>query len=387
MSTTIPEPETPLLTPPDAAETLIIARGVASASAPDDGLTPLQAALIEAISDAMTGHQVDASSLAPISAEEYAAALARRNRDFRTRMVHFMLLGALVLRPLPGAVVERVRSYAGALGVDDDMLSVAQRFSSGALGLAALDFQRNGYTSTWHPSDAGALHTSRELESAWESAVADPALAAQWSALEDLPPGTLGRRVWELYRARGFEFPGRPGSAPPLLAQHDWVHVLADYGTTVENELEAFAFIARANDDPHGFSLLAMVISLFETGYLRADAGLFEYDTGHLSTDPRVVVRLADAMRRGALCSDERRDDDSVDFLRLDWFELAPLDLAEVRRMLHVVAKSDAAVRAGSIGPWEPGGMSPFQHAAGMAMAERETRVYDSHGACTQGDP
>jgi hypothetical protein len=263
------------------------------------------------------------------------------------------------------------------------MLAVAQRFSSGALGLAALDFQRNGYTSTWSTSDAAALHTSRELETAWESAVADPALAAQWCALEVLPAGSLGRLVWELYQARGFVFPGLLGSAPPLLAQHDWVHVLADYGTTVENELEAFAFIARANDDPRGFSLLAMVISLFETGYLRADAGLFEYDIGHLSKDPGVVVRLADAMRRGALCSDERRDDDSVDFLRIDWFELAPFDVAEVRRMLHVVPKSDVAVRAGSLGPWTPGGMSPFQHAAGVAMAEREGRPYDSHGACT----
>jgi hypothetical protein len=127
-----------------------------------------------------------------------------------------------------------------------------------------------------------------------------------------------------------------------------------------------------------------MVISLFETGYLRADAGLFEYDMGHLSTDPQVVVRLADAMRRGALCSDERRDDDSIDYLRLDWFDLAPLAVDEVRRMLHVVPKSEAARRAGSLGPWEPGGMSPFQHAAGVAMAEREGRVYDSHGACTR---
>jgi hypothetical protein len=373
-----------LLTPPDAAETVMIARGVASAAAADDGLTPLQAALIEAVSEAMTGHPVDAASLEPLTAEELAAVLAPRAPEFRMRMVHFMLLGALVLRPLPESVVERVRSYATALGVDDDMLNVARRFSSGALGLAALDFQRNGYTSTWQPADASALHTSRELETAWESAVADPALAARWCALEQLPAESLGRRVWELYQARGFVFPGLPGSAPPLLAQHDWVHVLADYGTTVENELEAFAFIARANDDPHGFSLLAMVISLFETGYLRADAGLFEYDTGHLSNDPRVVVRLADAMRRGALCSDERRDDDSVDFLRLDWFEIAPLALAEVRRLLHVVPKSDAALRAGSLGPWEPGGMSPFQHAAGVAMAEREGRPYDSHGACTE---
>jgi len=55
-----------------------------------------------------------------------------------------------------------------------------------------------------------------------------------------------------------FEFPGRPGSAPPLLAQHDWMHVIGHYGSTVEAELEVFAFISRANDDPRAFSLLAM---------------------------------------------------------------------------------------------------------------------------------
>src|SRR6202040_2786420 len=128
----------------------------------------------------------------------------------------------------------------------------------------------------------------------------DPLLAARWRALEDLPEGSLGRRMSEFYRARGFTYPGLPGSAPPLLAQHDWVHVLADYGTTVEAELEVFAFIARANDDPRGFSLLAMVVSLFETGYLKAGAGLFEAFPGQLSRQG-VAVRVADAMRRGAL--------------------------------------------------------------------------------------
>ena len=100
-------------------------------------------------------------------------------------------------------------------------------------------------------------------------------------------------------------YPGRPGSAPPLLAQHDWVHVLADYGTTVESELEVFAFIARANDDMRAFSLLAMVVSLFETGYLRTGAGLFEARPG-TSRGAR-GDRVADAMRRGALVKGQRR--------------------------------------------------------------------------------
>lgn len=59
-----------------------------------------------------------------------------------------------------------------------------------------------------------------------------------------------------------------PGSAPPYLAQHDWVHVIAEYGTTLACELEVFGPISRAIDDPKGFSLLAMVVSLFETGHL-----------------------------------------------------------------------------------------------------------------------
>src|SRR5262249_40656162 len=161
-----------------------------------------------------------------------------------------------------------------ALGVEEGMLEVARRFAEGSLELAAFDFERNGYTAGWGSADEAALHTSTELGSAWDFDLADAELGERWASLERLPERSLGRRVTDFYRAGGFTYPGRPGSAPPLLAQHDWVHVLADYGTTVESELEVFAFIARANDDLHGFSLLAMVVSLFETGYMRTGAGL-----------------------------------------------------------------------------------------------------------------
>jgi hypothetical protein len=278
-------------------------------------------------------------------------------------------------------VVAAVEAFAAELGVDEGMITVARGFSSGALGLAAADFQRNGYTAVWHPEDAAVLHTSSELADAWEQAVHDDALAARWDALGDLPAGTLGRGVWELYQARGFVVPGRPGSAPPLLAQHDWVHVLADYGTTVESELEVFGLIARANDDMHGFSLLAMVVSLFETGYIRTGAGLFEYDPGHLSAGHGMAVRLADAMRRGALCRYEDTGATSIDFLRVDWFALAPRPVEQARAHFGLTPKSDRARAAGSVGPWEPGGISPFQQAAGRALADAEGRPYDAHGA------
>jgi hypothetical protein len=264
------------------------------------------------------------------------------------------------------------------MSIDDGMLAVAHDFAEGHLALAAVDFDRNGYTAGWSDERTRALHAGG-LADAWGLAVHDAELAARWAALEALGGETIGRKVWEFYRARGFEFPGRPGSAPPLLAQHDWVHVLGDYGTKVESEIEVFGFIARANDDPHAFSLLAMVVSLFETGYLAHGAGLFDAFPGQLSHEG-MAVRLADAMRRGAMSHGLGGAPD-VDLLEVDWFEIADQPLDVVRSEFGVVAKSGGAVASGSVGPWQPGGISDFQFKTGRTAAAAEGRCYDAHGA------
>ncbi len=377
MAIPFPTAEQERLVPPDAEEARVIAGGVAAAIAPADGLTSLQRLLLESVTEAMTGFVVPARHVPRLDAEQFARALALRNEQFRQRMVQFMLLGALVLVPLPEDVANRVEHYARELGVDDAMLRVAQRYAHGSLGLALIDFQRSGYMEAWDPSNAQMLHTSRALDDAWQECVSDPELAAQWAALRDLPDGTLGRAVAQFYDARGFMFPGTSGSAPPFLAQHDWVHVLAGYGSTVECELEVFAFISRANDDPRAFSLLAMVISLFETGYLASGAGLFEYDRGHLSHEG-MATRIADAMRRGALVA---AHSGGPDLLKLDWFAHARRPVDDVRAELGVVPKSDRAIEAGSVDPWQPGGISPYQYAAGRRAALDAGRGYDSYGA------
>jgi hypothetical protein len=368
-----PDPSSENLEPPDAHEVRELSRGVLGVVAPDGGLTALQRLLIEAVVSAMTGFPADLEA-EPVPPEQFAQTLARRNLGFRTRIVQMVILYVLVLQPIPLAVVDRVERFAREAGVEEGMLSVAHEFATGSLGLAALDFERNGYSSTWHEEDEAALHLSSHLHGAWDAVEDDADLARRWQALEDLPDGTLGRQVADFYRARGFTYPGTPGSAPPFLAQHDWVHVTADYGTTVESELEVFAFIARANDDTRAFSLLAMVVSLFETAYLPTAAGLFESDRGHLSQSG-VATRLADAMRRGARCTG------SIDFLRIDWFAHAPLSVEEVRRQFGVLPKSSEAIDQGSVGPWEPGGISPFQWQAGQALARSLGRGYDSFGA------
>jgi hypothetical protein len=362
---------------PDAAESRLIAGGVAAAAAPGGGLTSLQRLLIEALTESMTGFVVPASAVPRLSPHEFALGLRRRNEQFRSRMIQFMLLCALVLNPLPVTVAERIDAYASELGVTNDMLRVAREFSKGSLGLALVDFQRCGYMETWDSASSGYLHTSSELHDAWSECVSDDALANQWASLRELPEGSLGRQVVKFYDARGFSFPGQLGSAPPLLAQHDWVHVLADYGSTVECEIEVFAFISRANDDPRAFSLLAQVISLFETGYSASGMGLFHYDRGHLSHEG-MAVRLADAMRRGALSA---AANSGIDLLKVDWFEHARSTVEDLREELGIVAKEQRAVEVGSVSPWEPGGISPFQYQAGLAAAQAADRRYDSCGA------
>jgi hypothetical protein len=113
-----------------------------------------------------------------------------------------------------------------------------------------------------------------------------------------------------------------------------------------------------------------MVVSLFETGYLRTGAGLFESDLGHLSADDRMAVRIADAMRRGAMCEDLVTNSTSIDFLALDWFELAPLSLGQARARFQIPPKSAAALEAGSVGPFEPGGITEFQVSSARMMAD-----------------
>jgi hypothetical protein len=373
----LPSVDDVLLRPPDAAEARHIAGGIAAAVAPEGGLTHLQRVLIEALTESMTGFVVPVVAVPKPGPEQFARGLARRDELFRQRMLQFMLLGELVLVPLPREVTARVEAYAAELGVDSSMLHTARQLANGSLGLALMDFQRNGYMATWDPTRTAHLHADRALAEAWEMCCDDPELAARWAELTRCPEGSLGNAVARFYAARAFVYPGLPSSAPPLLAQHDWIHVLADYGSTVEGEIEVFGFIARANDDPRGFSLLAMVIGLFETGYVAKDAGLFEYDRGHLSLEG-MPARLADAMRRGALCAAKAG---GIDLLDVDWFAYADRPVDAVRAEFGVVPKSERALASGSVGPWSPGGISPHQYEAARRAAVGEGREYDSFGA------
>lgn len=363
------EPDlTPGLADHDFEEVTLVARGIATAVAPDAGLTDVQAELLEAIADALTGFSVDYRSLDPLGQEELADVLAGRDLLYRQRIVHHMVLGELVLRPIPTLVAHRVAKYAEALGVNDDFVRVARRYAQGAFGLAWMDLQRNGFVE--HVRETGEVEQRRRpgVPEPFEAAQVDPELAARWTAFENLPEESLGHSVWEMYDGRGFALPGSPGGAPPYLAQHDFVHVLADFGTNLKGELEVFAFIGRADPDPKGFAWLATLIGLFETGYI-ADTGFFERDVRERNIQaPGMHQRIADAIRRGKLvCNCFGQD-----LFEVDYHELAARPVGEVRELLGVPPKSLGAVEGGSSGTFDLAGMSDIQR---QAVAQRRGDV------------
>lgn len=349
-------------------EDLTIARGVASAVAPDGGLTEVQASLLGAVLTALSDVDVDVSTFDHLAPETLADALAERPLTFRHRVVHLMVLGELVLRPIPPAVARRVSAYAAALEVDDRFVRIAQRYAQGAFGLAWLDLHRSGFAEHWERARTDQLRTTVRLEHQLALGVEDAALADRWMAFAELAPGTLGRGVWDLYRSRGFALPGSIGGASAYLAQHDFVHVLADYGTNLDGEMEVFALIGRADPDPKGFAWLATLVGLFETGYV-ADAGFFSADVRerHLETTG-MHVRVADALRRGRdVC--ERL---GVDLLDVDYHDLAGRPIDEARAELGIGPKGPPAVTAGSPGAFDLAGMSRMQQDYARSIDQEE---------------
>ena len=111
---------------PDAAEAQSMTDAVASVVAGHDGLLPLQQRLLVALFSVMTEHAVTVEGRPLLTVTEAAASFARRDLQFRSRMVQIMLLCALVRRPIPEDVVRAIATAAAEFGVHDGMVDVAQ---------------------------------------------------------------------------------------------------------------------------------------------------------------------------------------------------------------------------------------------------------------------
>ena len=324
------------------------------------GLTQIH--LVHAIGTALLGVDldiqdaaVDHDSLSKLT-EEFKGI----SEPVRHRLFQLFTLAELILDPLPPQATETLKHAAEALGVNDDFIEIAREYSQGAYGIAASDLARKGYLGNPDLVKQGGqlMHVHKTLTDPFEIDEDDPELLAQWHALEDCPTGSLGRYIWEYYQGRGFIFTGQKGSVNPSIAQHDWIHLLCDYNTTIEGELEVFSFIGSAIPDINGFSFLVAIVSLFETGRLESwGGGVLNADKGHLDI-PGMPERVADAIRRGRVCN---RDV----MYGIDYFQYKNMPIDDVRQHLGIAPK-DKGIN--SPGVWHPDGITSYQREHGNAL-------------------
>ena len=321
----------------------LMMRGIASAVRHQGALTATQASILTAVGTHLLGVDTPPLQLEPLGPTEFADALP--DEELRRRAVHAMVTLEIVADPVPADVHAQVDRYARALRVDDGMLAVARDYSRGAMAQAMQDYLRNSYVLAYYSAHPGQAAAGAKPSAAGPPQ-GDPALAAKWNALETCPSGSHGRAVWDFYQMRGFAVPGTPGAVDPLLAQHDWVHCLADYGTSATGEIEVFTFISGAIPDPKGFSYAVVIIGLFETGYVPAVPGVATANPGHLSA-PGGSTRFVDALRRGLAMN--------LDVMGgIDWFRHADQPIEDVRRELGVEPKSGDALDTGSLSALDP---------------------------------
>ncbi|MFO1324649.1 MAG: hypothetical protein U1F15_11365 [Burkholderiales bacterium] len=193
---------------------------------------------------------------APSAAEVAAAVPAPGDRD---HVVQFLIVMALVDGTVDAAKIDEVDAFAQALSVREDAVRQLAEVGRGHLAWVRADVaRRNLHSITGH--DVG------ETIDAWilpYRARADPALAARYRALADLPEGTLGRTFCEFYRANGFAFAGEPGGLNQRFASpHDATHILSGYDTTPQGELLVSTFTAGMHPkDPMSGHILPVILS------------------------------------------------------------------------------------------------------------------------------
>ena len=150
----------------------------------------------------------------------------------------------------------------------------------------------------------------------------DPPLAARFRSLRELPEGSLGRRFFDDFEARGLSFPGEPRGLPERMIHHDLMHVINGYGTDPAGECQLAGFYAGfCPGEP--FTFMVTVLTTFQLG---------------LPVSPPMVLPARGAFDPAkVLAAFLRGRRLAVDVMGpWDYWALMPLPIPEVRERLGI---------------------------------------------------
>ena len=328
------------------------------------GPTELQLQLMDAILHRFSnGVAPDIRAFPAWEASQVADAL---EPTMRTQLAHVVVVLELLLHPLPPGLERHVERYLRGIGVHTPYVGIIRDTAKDhALRLHA-DLMRNSwYTEqTIHGIFTGRFAEMVRSKLAYYSIGTDEALASKWRALESCPVGSWGHTVSEFYGVHGFAYPGQHDGIYEVGALHDWVHVLADYGTDPEGEIDVFAFVAATMEDDRGFIQFIFTLALFQNASVTTVGGkhipIARADT---ISDSGATDRLADALWRASQCTADVMGG-------VDHFALADTPLDELRQRWLIPAKTSSS--PGALDPARPGtrAVSPSNVSPSVATSD-----------------
>jgi hypothetical protein len=245
-----------------------------------------------------------------------------------------MAVMEILCNPLSPRVEQSVTQWAHALHVHERSLTYVRDLARGEIAKTVHDFYRLNWVGDLDRREPGfkAL-LNRVGDKAYAlTAEVDEAEATRWKGLARNPTSSIGRTVFDFYGMRGFKFPGEDGGVNAAIAQHDWVHVLGDYGTTPLGEIEVSCFQTATTRTPGGMLGLVGVLALFESG-LMPKSLLVHDQKGHALAEPGAIDRMAEAITRGNACRTDL-------LLDVDFFKYAGEPLEGLRTQFGIPPKS-----------------------------------------------
>lgn len=298
-----------------------------AAFASTGGLDGLQDRLVEDL-----GHLIHGADYEPAPSLSDAQMVETSIED-RESAMHLAVVLEMMEHPLRPEVASAVQEFFHSLGVDNRLLQDARLMADRHFGALSADLSRHSwYTEQTkkgrHEGQFMELLGSRLAEL---GVLPDPQVARKWRALGDCPDGSWGRAVYDFYIAHGFPFPGERHGIYEIGARHDWVHVLTEYGSDAEGELDVFAFIAATMPGESGVALLAVTLGIFQNDSLKRVRGkvIRNAKADTLATDG-AVDRWAVAFWRGTQCNTDIMGE-------VDLFAMATRPLDDVRREFNIV--------------------------------------------------
>jgi hypothetical protein len=316
---------------PDPAAALLGLRAMKTVASAVGPMSPVRRTLLDAARRVILKVEADIDTLAPITPPEFAASFS--SPELREQFTNGMLVMALSDGVPPREMVAQVEAFAKAIGVSTPALTDLRLLAERHMTIFKIDFLRRSQIADIMKNQLeqkGPLGLVKSVLT-MRGLMEDPALTARYRAWERLPTDTLGHQLIAFYDKNGFSLPGERKGFPEAGLWHDLCHLLGDYGTDPEGEVQVAAF-SSGFMKTRPIYIVLFAVMIFSAG-VNVRPSNEDFTTIGVLGKPGMAERMFAAIERGSQVNQDLSD-------KWDYWAYADLPLDEARRRLNILPKS-----------------------------------------------